>query len=359
MAFDINALVASLGAYHRTYEELLYSKLLAKEYSQKYFRTIPGVKDEYIADEFLLTEILQPYQKAWTPKGNASFSPETLKARRIKIDMEFEPVDLERTWEGKRIDGSLPEGQELLEAYIFDQILNKVKKEIEFLVAFKGVFAAPAVGVAGVAGTSADGLLEITDKAITANKIVPVPTGAIDAANARESFELVFDGVDPDFQDQPLICLSSPNLIRFYKRDYRAEFGPNMDYKGMNGEDKSVFIDGTNCEILPIPGMNGSPRIIITTPENLLRVIDGTEEDSNFNLRFQVNRRVIEVLGDFKMGWGYGIAKGLVWANDPNTAPAGLSTTLSKSVNKKQTVKIENEETDKPESEAQPNNPVQ
>ena len=32
MAFDITELVASLGAYNRTYAEQLYSKLIAKEY---------------------------------------------------------------------------------------------------------------------------------------------------------------------------------------------------------------------------------------------------------------------------------------------------------------------------------------
>jgi hypothetical protein len=316
MAFDITDLVASLGAYHRTYEQQLYSKLLAKDYSQKYFRTIPGVKDQYIADEFLLTEILQPFQKQWTPKGDASFSPEILTAYRIKIDMEFDPVDLEKTWEGKRIDGSLPEGQELLESYIFDQIFIKVKKEIEFSVAFKGIYAAPVAGTPSAATASANGLLKILADAITAAKVTPVATGAVTEANARESFEMVFDAIDPDFQDQPLIALASPQLVRSYKRDYRTEFGHNMDYTAMKKEDQGPMIDGTNCTLTPIPGMAGSGRIIITTPDNLLRVIDGTEEDSSLNLRFQVFKREIDMLGDFKMGWGFGIIQGLVWANN-------------------------------------------
>ena len=192
----------------------------------------------------------------------------------------------------------------------------KVKKEIEYQIAFKGVYAAPTAGTAGAAGTSADGLLKIISNAVTATKITPIATGAVTEANARESFEMVFDGVAADFQDQPLICLASPQLARLYKRDYRAEFGPNQDYTAMRKEDQTIMIDGTNCEITPIPGMNGSQKIIITTPENLLRVIDGTEEDSNFNLRFQVDKRIIDVLGDFKMGWGFAIIEGLVWVND-------------------------------------------
>src|SRR4051812_15316614 len=166
MGFDITELVASLGAYHRTHAPELYSKLLQKEYSQKYFRTISGVKDEYVADEFLLTEVLQPFQKTWTPKGDTAFSPEIIKARRIKIDMEFDPVDLERTWEGERIDGSLPEGQQLLESYIYDKILVKAKKEIEYKIAYKGQYKTPTAGVPGAAQDSADGLLTILAAAI-------------------------------------------------------------------------------------------------------------------------------------------------------------------------------------------------
>lgn len=314
--FDLTELVASLGAYHRTYEQQLYSKLIAKDYSQKLFRTIPGVKDQYIADEFVLSEILQPYQSAYTPKGVASFSPEILVARPIKVDIDFNPKDMEKTWEGARIDGSLPEGQKFLESYVFDQLMIKIKKEIEFNVAFKGVYKAPTPGTAGAAVDSADGLLQIIAAAITAGKITPVATGAVTEANAREAFEMVFDAVNGDFQDQPLICLASGQMIRFYKRDYRTEFGHNMDYKAMLKEDDGPLIDGTNCSLVPIPGMAGSQRIIITTPENLIRVIDGTQEDSNFNLRFQVYHRLISTLADFKMGWGFGIIEGLVWTND-------------------------------------------
>lgn len=313
---DISALTASLGAYHREKAPDLYSALLQKEYSMKLFSTIANVKDEYVITETEVTEIIQPYQKPWTPKGDIKFIPEILKVRRIKIDLPLDPIDLERTWEGKRIDGSLPEGQELLEGYIFAEIIKRIKKDLEFRSIFKGVYAAPVAGTPGAAADSFDGVLKLVADAITANKIVPVATGAVTPTNTREKFEDVFDGVDSDYQNEPLVALSSPTLLRWYKRDYRSEFGANQDYRGMNGELQSVTIDGTNTEIVGCPGMAGSQRIIITKKENLKRLIDGTSEDTDFNLRFQVNRRDIEVLGDFKMGVGFPIIKGLVWTND-------------------------------------------
>ncbi len=313
---DITALAASLGAYHREKAPELYSTLLEKERSMKLFRTISGVKDEWIATETQLTEVLQGFQKAWTPKGDVKFIPEILKARRIKIDLPLDPVDLEQTWEGKRIDGSLPEGQELLEGYVMGEILKRAKKDLEYKALFKGGYVAPTPGTPGDADETMDGLLAIVAAAITATKITPIVTGAITATNAREKFEDVFDGVDPDFQDEPLIMLCSPTLLRWYKRDYRQEFGANQDYKTMSEELKTVELDGTNCELVGCPGLAGSQRIITTVRENLVRLIDGTSEDANLNLRFQVNRRVIEVLGDFKMGVGFPIIKGLVWTND-------------------------------------------
>ena len=336
--FDITQLVASLGAFHRTYAEELYSKLINKEYSQKYFRTVAGVKDEYVADEFMLSEILQPYQKAWTPKGLVAFNPAIIKARPIKVDIEFEPKDLEKTWEGKRIDGSLPEGQEFLESYIFDQIIAKIKKEIEYKVAYTGIYKAPTPGTPGLAEDSADGLLTVVNAGITAGTIEDVATGVIDETNAIDSLEAVYDIVDDEFKDGELIALVDGAVARAYKRDYRNAYGPNQDYSPMSKEGGEFYIDGTNCKVVVAPGMTGTGRVIITIPENLIRVIDGTEEDSNFNVRFQVNRRIIDTLADFKMGWGFGVTQGLVWANTDPGGGALLAARKNRSKTVKRTV---------------------
>lgn len=316
MAIDITALTTALGAFHKIHAAELYTKLLNKEYSQKYFRTIAGVKDEYIATELEMKDLVQGYQKGWTPSADAKFKPETLKVRRLKIDWAFEPAAIEKTWEGARIDGSKIEGQDLLESYIMEMIFRQVRKQMEYKEVFKGVYAAVTAGTPSVAGTNMDGLLKVVSNAITATKITPVVTGAITQATAREKFEQVFDAVDVDYQAEELVALCSPELARFYKRDYRTEFGAANDYQGMNKEDEQILMDGTNCLITPIPGMAGSQRIIVTTPDNLARVVDGEAEIDNLNLTFVRNRREIEVMGDFKFGVGFPIIEGLVWAND-------------------------------------------
>jgi hypothetical protein len=318
---DISALSSSLGAYHRQHASELYSSLIEKDREMSLFGTIAGVKDEFVATEMQLSEIIQSYQKDWTPKGDVVFKPEIGKVRRVKVDLELDPVTLEKTWEGARIDGSLPEGQQLLEGYIMNEIIKRIKKDVR-KQAFKGVYAAPTAGTAGAASAALDGLEKIYKTAALAGKIDNMVTtaGAVTVSNARDRVEEVFDSVADDYKDENLVMILSQTNLRHYKRDYRAEFGANQDYKGMNGELQPVMIDGTNCELFGVPALNGGDLMIVTLRENLKRLIDGTGEDNDFNLRFQVNRRVIEVLGDFKMGFMFPVIGGLVWGNDKYAA---------------------------------------
>ncbi len=313
---DITALTASLGAYHRERSDELYSTLIERDHEMQLFQTIAGIKDEYVLTEVQLTEIIQAYQKPWTPKGDVKFLPNILKLRRIKVDMELDPVDLERTWEGARIDGSLPEGQQLLEGYIFDYIMKRIKKDLR-KVLILGQFVAPTPGTAGAAINTFDGILTQYLMALAGNLIDnPFHSGPLTPSNIREMVEATYDNIDQDFKEEDLIMLMGADRLRWYKRDYRSEFGANTDYNAPGKEMVTATIDGTNTQMIPVPAMNGKDSLIITTRDNLKRLIDGTGEDKDFNLRFQVNRRIIEVLGDFKMGVGFPIIKGLVWGND-------------------------------------------
>lgn len=316
MALDLTALTASLGAYCKQHGSELYSKLLAKEYSNKYFRTIAGVKDQFVMTEVEVKDVMQAYQKAWTPSTDAAVRAEILQVYRQKIDWEFDPVALEKTFIGDMIDGSSIEGQQLFEGFLVDQIFLAFRKQFEYKELFKGVFVTPTPGTANPAGANMNGLLKLVVDGIAASKITPTVTGVITQATSRDAFESVFDGVATDFQSEETIALCSPLMYRWYKRDYRAEFGGNQDYRNMAGELEPTMIDGTNCQISPCPGMAGSQRIVVTPKSNLVRIIDGTGEDETLNLEFVRNRRVIEVQGDFKLGVGFPIIKDMVWTND-------------------------------------------
>lgn len=308
MAQDLSALASALGAYYRDRKQDVLSKLYAAEDMRKYFTVVSGVQDEYVMTEMLFDELTQPYQKAWTPKGTATFKPEILKNRGVKVDFTFEPKSLEATWIGYlKTNGSSPEEYPFVQ-FIYDKLMEKVARELNNTT-INGVYAAPTAGTAGAAIDSFNGLLKIVTDAITATKITPIATGALSAANIRTKVEQMVDALPTEHRDQELVMLMSPSWARAYHRLNRADFGTNIDYK--SGE---TMVDFTNVKIVSPLYMNGSSRMIITPAANLFLLEDGVNEEEKMIV--QQNRRELEVMMDFKRGVGFGIIENFVWTND-------------------------------------------
>lgn len=308
MALDLTALATALGAYYRDKRQEVLGKLYAAEDMRKYFNVVSGVQDEYVMTEMFLDELTQPYQKAWTPKGTATFTPEILKNRGVKVDFTLEPKALEATWIGYlKTNGSSPEEYPFVQ-YIYDRIIEKVARELNNTT-INGVYAAPTPGTAGSAASAFNGILKIVTDAITATKITPVATGALSAANIRTKIEQMVDALPTEHRDQELVMLMSPSWARAYHRLNRTDFGANIDYKP--GE---TMVDFTNVKIVTPLYMNGSSRLIITPAANLFLLEDGVNEEEKMIV--QANRRELEVMMDFKRGVGFGIIEDYVWTND-------------------------------------------
>lgn len=308
MPFNVSQLASELGAYYRIKRAEILSKMYASEDVRKYFNVLSGVQDEFVMTEMMFDELIQPYQKAWTPKGNAIFKPEILKVRPIKVDFTFEPKSLEAQWIGYlKTNGSSPTEFPFV-AFVYQKMMEKVGRELSN-VTINGVYAAPTAGTAGAAAASMNGLLKVVTDAITATKIVPIATGAVNATNVRDKVEQMVDALPVDHRNQELAMLISPTLARLYFRRNRADFGGNIDY--VSGQTK---VDFTNVTMVSPLYMAGSSRIIITPKENLFLLEDGVNEEEKMEV--QSNRREIEIMMDFKRGVGFGIIENMVWAND-------------------------------------------
>lgn len=305
---NIAALNAELGAYYRQNRRDVLAKMYQAEDARKYFNVVSGVQDEYVMTEMEIQEMTQPYQSGWTPKGEATFRPEIIKARGVKVDFPFTPKSLEATWIGYlKTNGSSPEEYPFVQ-YIYEKIVEKVAREVSSCT-INGVYVAPTAGTAGGAATSFNGILKVVTDAITATKITATVTGAITSVNVVDKIELLVDALPNEYRDQELTMLMSPSVARMYFRKRRADFGGNNDYKA--GE---TLVDFTNVKIVTPRYMNGSSRLIVTKSDNLLMVEDGVNEEEN--ILVQANRRQLEVMMDFKRGVGFGIIQDYVWAND-------------------------------------------
>jgi hypothetical protein len=252
--------------------------------------------------------MIQPSQKGWQPKGAVSFVPEIIQNKKVKIDFQFDPSDLEPTWLGEmKTNGSSIEEFPFVQ-YIYEYITKRAIRDVNNCV-INGVFVAPTTGVPGPALTSFNGLLKVYSNAITAGKIVPTTTGALTSTNIVNKVESVFDGVHADFREQALVLVMSPTHLRNY---FRAKRG--ADFQNDLGLAANTMLDFTNCKIVAPQYMNGSNRIIVTLRENLLQIEDGVHEEEK--LVIQQDKRDLVVLGNFKRGIGFGITTGYVWGNE-------------------------------------------
>ena len=308
MAQNLTALATALGAYYRDKKAEVLGKLYAAEDMRKYFNVVSGVQDEYVMTEMLFDELTQPYQKDWTPKGTATFTPEILKNRPVKVDFTLEPKALEATWLGYlKTNGSSAEEYPFVQ-YIYERLIEKVARELNNTT-INGVYVAPTAGTAGAAIAAFNGLLKIVTDAITATKITPIATGALSTSNIRTKVEQMVDALPTEHRDQDLVLLMSPSWARAYFRLNRTDFGANIDYKP--GE---TMVDFTNVKIVTPQYMNGSSRMIITPAANLFLLEDGVNEEERMII--EAEKRVINIMMDFKRGVGFGIIEDYVWTND-------------------------------------------
>ena len=308
--FDLSALNAQLGAYYRMNRAELLRKLYAQEEVRQYFQVIPGVQDEYVMTEIEVEEVVQPTNPnaEWSPKGVVAFKPEIIKVRDGKVDLPLKLKDLEKKWIGYlKNNGSSPQEFPFV-AYIYERIIERIARDLNRCT-INGVYTVPTTTAAGSALHMFNGLLKVYADAVTDGKINVNPTGALLRSTIIDQVEETYDSVPGEFKEMELAMLISPDWKREYFRRKRDVYGSNIDYDPMN-----ATVDFTTCRMVSPKYMNGSQKIIITPASNLILCEDGINEEES--LMAQMNRRTLELMGDFKRGVGFGIIEGFVWGND-------------------------------------------
>ena len=304
---DLTDLITKLGAFHKKKYNDIVSKALEVNEIRKYFPVMTAVKDEVVITEADVNELAQGYQIQWTPKGVLKLTPEILKLRYFKVDKEIDPNQLRQTWEADRIPGAKAEEYPLVK-YFFDKMLKRALLDSNVAL-IKGTYSAITTGVAGSSNDMVDGLLEYIAQQITATKITPETLGAITKANIGDKIETLMLSIPEEYRERPLKVYMSKLMKRDYFFWYRENFALNTDYKGWSGK-----IDGTEAEIVGLPYMGASQRIIVTLPDNIILLENKPSEQYNFTIERE--KRMI----NFLMDWAGGIGAKIV-------GPAGGDTT--------------------------------
>ena len=253
--------------------------------------------------------LVQPFQKTFTQKGGVDIVPNEIRVFRFKIDDEFMPDELYGTWLGFLAKGGLgrkdwPFVKWLIEVYYNSQI----DQDMELNEYYKGVYAAPVAGTAGVNGTGMDGLKKLLQTGVDAGTINSVVIGALNAATIFDQVEAFTDKIAEVYQGIQMDVCMSKLWAKKYLQDKRSQgFYQNKSDKEIN-----TGIDFTPQNVKGLACMVGTDDIFCTPSENFLHLSPITMSKNSWKI--EEAKRAVAVMGDWAEGLGFGINQA-VWTN--------------------------------------------
>ena len=255
------------------------------------------------------TSLVQPFQKAFTQKGSVEIVPNELRVYRMKIDDEFQPDDLVASWLGflaaKNTDRiAWPFVKWLNEVYYILQI----DQDMELNEYYKGIYAAPVAGHAGINGTSMNGLQHQLKTGVDAGTINSINIGSLDKDTIFDQVEMFTDYIAEVYQGIQMNVYMSRYWYKKYMQDKRAQgfYFKTSDAQIADG------IDFTPLNVKPLACMVGTSDIWCTPQSNFLHISPATNMKNAFKL--EEAKRSVAVMADWWEGLGFGINQA-VWTN--------------------------------------------
>lgn len=253
--------------------------------------------------------LVQPFQKAFTQKGGAEIKPNEIRLFRMKLDDEFMPDDLYATWLGfltaKNVDRkSWPFVQWLIEVYY----ANIIDQDMELNEYYKGVYAAPAAGVAGANGTGMNGLQKQLYDGVVAGDVNSINISPLDKDTIFDQVEAFTDQISEVYQGIQMNVFMSRYWYKKYMQDKRAQHF----YLKTSADQIDAGIDFTPLSVKPLASMTGTNDIWCTPASNFLYLSNATLTKNQYKL--EEVKRSVAIMADWSEGLGFGVNKA-VWTN--------------------------------------------
>ena len=323
MAITATGIVTQFGDYYKKGQNNR-SRLFARMTQPSETLAIAGIKhihtDEtvYEASNVTQSEVIQPYQHGFTPKGDTKFLPNVIKLHKQKVDLQLAPDAIEDNWLGFLAGDTQKLKDWPVVRYILEELVAaKIIEDRELSMIYKGEAAAPTAGTAGGAVTAMDGFKIIMKRAAATSHPYPIhkvsEIGVLNFGEIFDQVEAFEDAIPGTLKNRRMIICVAPEMATAYFRKLRA-LG-FYDVSSANG--LSMKVDKTNHEIVGLPSMTGTTDIWATTPENILHLTKRQDKAGNFDI--QADKRDVNVLGHWYEGVGF-IDNNLVFASDETVA---------------------------------------
>lgn len=292
----------SFQDYVRTYADELFCEMFYGFKTSDLAKTYEGIKGEHVITQLEIGENLaRRWAKTFDPVTDAAtFKPRVLKTVTNKVDFSIVPQQYEASYLGAwRKKGQDPADWPFA-AYVLSKIMAKLQQEFEVAV-WQGVEeASPSAG--DYLRQTFDGYLQIIAESLTAGDIDAVTTGAITGSNIIAKLRDMWAEVLSQYKENGTDILMSYAMYDTYRIAYKDAYKidpayvdiTNSGYRGVQFE-----LGNGNTRIIPVNGMAGSNRIVITPRENLTIGIDA---GSDFVFRVKEDIRELQFAMDFRMG---------------------------------------------------------
>jgi hypothetical protein len=320
----VSDIINEFGNYYipqRQSTDRLVRQLRFPSVTEQSFRPILTDATEYRMSEVRIGELLQPFQKGWTPKGQSEFKPVTIKLYEMKLDHEVYPDEIEQSWLGFLADNDLDRREWPLVRYLIEnELLPQFLEDYELNEVYNGVYQAPTPGTAGSPGTAMDGIKRQINDAINNGRITPISTGQLETDPVKfvEQIEDFADQVSEQYYGIQMPLNMSPTLVRRYQRGYKSKYGDSLDFN-LN---RTGQVDFSQIEVKPCHSMIGSNKIWMTPRENAIRLAKKSQNIEQVQLEGE--DRKVKIWTDLYKGVGFPIPE-IVFTNDQDLGVAGSS----------------------------------
>lgn len=274
---------------------------------------IPGVKNEITLTSLKIANLIKPYSTTFSPTTDAiQFKPRTMSVKRGKAELTVYPEDYRYTYLAQfQKKGMLRTPDELPAAqFIMEDIVSKVKEEINSKVAYFGEYDPVGTGAVDIA----DGWGTVLDDMITAGDVIPVTTGAFSSSTAYTKMIQLWRSIPETFR------VKAAKLQAFMSLETYEMIEDELETQGYNtgrGDDMlgPKYLRKTNglLELKPVSWMAGSDRVFITPAENLCILSDSTDEDLN---QIIVTQQHYTADLSITFAIGFDFATNMIWCND-------------------------------------------
>lgn len=316
---DITDLVTEYGAFYSG-DPARRQRLMSKLYNtgNDFDAEFTRVPTDNTREEFAYSEqssVLQPYQVAWTKKGDTTIKPNVATLFWAKMDLEYFPDYLVNSWAAFLRDNKLDVTQcPFIQWVLENHVIPMSHQDWYLSVSWGGDFVTPTPGTASPAAETADGVRKIIRDHNTAGNYTPFTMGALptDPVLFCEYVEDMTAQLPEQHRKRGLVWRMSEESRLLYLEGFNElhnKFWKNSD----TTPDAIPIFQYQNVKVKGYENMNGSDMIWTAPKENSWLMQKGSAKKEIFKV--ETLKRSAFLFTDFHQGYFF-TKPNEIWSND-------------------------------------------